>query len=148
MPTSSPAQERELSIWASSFSRSLTTSPRTRSRRSCPGKKKQAATKTRPVFADALEPIKRMETPGPSAFEEMSTASTAPRAFSQGMAAPELATHERKRKAARIKGRTGGSRAPVRGPNKATNKTKEPKLDPQVRVDNSPTRVLTLKKAK
>ena len=49
------------------------------------------------------------------------------------MTAPELAAHERKRKAKKAKEASG-----ARGPNTAERKTKEPKVDPSVRVAEFP----------
>jgi hypothetical protein len=70
---------------------------------------------------------------GTSAFDEMQEHARATNAFTQGMSAPELAAHERKRKA-----KTARAAASARGPNTAVRKTKEPKVDPSLRVVEFP----------
>ena len=70
---------------------------------------------------------------GTSAFDEMQERARATNAFTQGISAPELAAHERKRKAKMSRAAAG-----VRGPNTAVRKTKEPKIDPSVRVAEFP----------
>ena len=97
--------------------------------------------KQRWVFADACERV-REETGGsssahgsgltaqPDAFEEMAQSATSARAFTQGMDTVELAAHERRRKLQNLKD------APVQGHNKSGRQTKEPKVDPQERVDD------------
>ena len=69
---------------------------------------------------------------GTSAFDEMCTHALEPDAFTQGMSAPEMAAHERKRKAQNLKD------APVRGHNQLGRKTKEPNIDPLQRVAEFP----------
>eukprot|EP00966_Prymnesium_polylepis_P082747 1915997-Prymnesium_polylepis.1 len=66
------------------------------------------------------------------AFSAMGQAASQSNAFTHGMEGPELAAHERKRKAERLK------EAPVRGRNTADRKTKEPAIEPQARVDAFP----------
>jgi hypothetical protein len=70
---------------------------------------------------------------GTSAFDEMQESAGANNAFTQGMSAPELAAHERNRKAKKAKDAAG-----ARGRNTAERKTKEPKVDPSVRVAEFP----------
>ena len=116
-----------------------------------PARYKDVST-TRPVFADSLTPVvtgmegeaadKTLEdgdatcaTPD-SAFSTMMGSASSRNAFSHGLDGPELAKHERMRKQAKLKD------APVRGRNKTERKTKEPDVDPQVRVDAFPNQSL------
>jgi hypothetical protein len=79
---------------------------------------------------------------GTSAFDEMQEHARATNAFTQGMSAPELAAHERKRKAQNLKD------APTRGRNQAERKTAEPKVDPAVRVAEFPNHTLCVQDGK
>ena len=88
--------------------------------------------KIRDVLADALTPLGRETSSGTAGVEEEPTttydamveAAARPRAFTHGLDGPELAAHERKRKAARLQD------APVRGHNKQGNKTTRSQLLP------------------
>ena len=104
------------------------------------------------VFEDALtaeqqpsgvaEEIGAAGPSGTSAFDEMQEGARAPNAFTQGMTAPEMAAHERQRKAQNLKD------APTRGHNQAERKTKEPKVDPSVRVAEFPNNSLCVQDGK
>ena len=97
----------------------------------------RTVTKTRAVFASAVimspADISGDEDVATTAFDSMTAATLEENAFTLGMTPPQLAAHERKRKAAKLRSTAG-----IRGRNSQGRKTPEPKLAASVRVAEYP----------
>lgn len=103
--------------------------------------------KRRQVFTQNLAPVQEEAycfndaEDEPTAFDGMQAAAVEENAFTQGLAGPELAAHHRKRKLQNLKA------AGVRGRNMKGRKTKEPKLDAALRVEQYPNQSLCVKQS-
>ena len=100
----------------------------------------------RDVCADALTPAvtndPTVEEESPNTFNTMAEAASSSGAFTHGLAGPELAAHERKRKVLNLKD------APVCGHNKQGRKTKEPNVTPEARISQFPNQSLRVDNGK
>ena len=98
------------------------------------------------VCADALTPAvtndPTVEEESQNTFNTMAEAASSSGAFTHGLAGPELAAHERKRKVLNLKD------DPVRGHNKQGRKTKEPNVTPEARISQFPNQSLRVDNGK